>query len=419
MVIDTELEIQMVEILISKDVSDALDRFNVVLAQISDLPPNYFTEVAATFADMISQGSVTLVVARKMGKRLTEFVDSLSDDNLVVETLQEMLYRMQPRAIAFEYELAYLRDRLAQRLMKVGKVKEAVEMLRAIPVDSHARGYSDGYKLQICARLTECLTELKEFDCIENVLNQVSKMLPNCTDESLKMKFKISQALLLDSKQRFLEAGQRYIDLSIRFRDVSTEAQRTEFLEHALISTILGGASQQRARLLTFLYRDDRCRALKAYPVLEKMYNQRLISRECVRSLRPLIIQYYSDLFGGENNQKLDAVLERVVVEHNMIAASKVYSSITLKNLAELLEIETEQAESTAAQMVEEERLDAFIDQIDGLIFFERDNVNSVSSGIRTQNLWTSLNQILENIEADHPKWIAERTENGRVRQNC
>nr|CDS26014.1 cop9 complex subunit [Hymenolepis microstoma] len=403
MVIDAELEIRMVEILISKDVSDALDRFNVVLAQISDLPPNYFTEVAATFADMISQGSVTLVVARKMGKRLTEFVDGLSDDNLVIETLQEMLYRMQPRAIAFEYELAYLRDRLAQRLMKVGKVREAVEMLRAIPVDSHARGYSDEYKLQICARLTECLTELKEFECIENVLNQVSKMLPSCTDEVLKMKFKIAQALLLDSKQKFLEAGQRYIELSIRFRGVSTEAQRTEFLEHALISTILGGASQQRARLLTFFYRDERCRALKAYPVLEKMQES---YSECLFSL-------------GGNSQKLDAVLERVVVEHNMIAASKVYSNITLKNLAELLEIETEQAESIAAQMVEEERLDAFIDQIDGLIFFERDNMNTVSPGIRTQNLWTSLNQILENIEADHPKWIAERTENGRVRQNC
>lgn len=63
-----------------------------------------------------------------------------------------------------------------------------------------------------------------------------------------------------------------------------------------------------------------------------------------MESLRPLLIQYYPDLFGGDNKQQFDAILERVVVEHNMLAASQIYCNITLKNLAELLEIDTEQA---------------------------------------------------------------------------
>lgn len=75
----------------------------------------------------------------------------------------------------------------------------------------------------------------------------------------------------MDSKQKFLEAGQRYMELSIRYRSVSTEAERMAYLEHALLSAILAGAGQQRARLLTFLYRDERCRVLQAYPILEKM----------------------------------------------------------------------------------------------------------------------------------------------------
>lgn len=219
---------------------------------------------------------------------------------------------------------------------------------------------ADEYKLQISARLIECLILLKDFESVENILNQVAKMLPNCEDEALKLEFKVclhfdlciclnkfAQALVLDSKEKFLEAGQRYLELSLRFQGVLSESRRMEFLEHALISTILGGTSQQQARLLTNLYKYDRCRTLSAFPILEKMYNQRLVSRECIGNLRPLIIKYYTDLFDGENNEKLRATMERVVVEHNLIAASKVYRNIKLENLAELLGIETEQVSLT------------------------------------------------------------------------
>lgn len=71
-------------------------------------------------------------------------------------------------------------------------------------------------------------------------------------------------------------------------------------------------------------------------------YKQRLISRENMRSLRPLLIQYYPHIFGDEG-QQLEEVLERVVVEHNMLAASYLYNNITLENLGELLEVESSQ----------------------------------------------------------------------------
>lgn len=75
---------------------------------------------------------------------------------------------------------------------------------------------------------------------------------------------------LLDFKQKFMEAGQRYAELSIRFPEMD-ETERMAFLERALLSALLAGAGQQRARLLATLYKDERCRSLEAYPILEKM----------------------------------------------------------------------------------------------------------------------------------------------------
>ncbi len=67
---------------------------------------------------------------------------------------------------------------------------------------------------------------------------------------------------------------------------------------------------------------------------------RRLISRDSLRSLQPQLVFYYPQLFGEKGDQHLAEVLERVVVEHNMLAASLIYNNITLENLAELLEVD-------------------------------------------------------------------------------
>ena len=71
-------------------------------------------------------------------------------------------------------------------------------------------------------------------------------------------------------------------------------------------------------------------------------------------------------------------VLSKAVVEHNLIAASKLYENISTASLATLLGLKdgkddtaAEKAEDYAARMVEQRRLRAQIDQIDGVITFE------------------------------------------------
>jgi COP9 signalosome complex subunit 4 len=64
-------------------------------------------------------------------------------------------------------------------------------------------------------------------------------------------------------------------------------------------------------------------------------------------------------------------VLDRAVIEHNLLSASNLYNNITFAELGMLLEISSDKAEKVAARMIVEGRLEGSIDQIDLLIKFE------------------------------------------------
>lgn len=63
--------------------------------------------------------------------------------------------------------------------------------------------------------------------------------------------------------------------------------------------------------------------------------------------------------------------MDRAVIEHNLLSASKLYNNITFEELGALLEIPPSKAEKIASQMVTEGRMNGFIDQIDSILHFE------------------------------------------------
>ncbi len=64
-------------------------------------------------------------------------------------------------------------------------------------------------------------------------------------------------------------------------------------------------------------------------------------------------------------------VLDRAVMEHNLLASSKIYRNITFKGLGALLDLTPGAAETMARKMIEQGRLRGYIDQVDRLIWFE------------------------------------------------
>ena len=64
-------------------------------------------------------------------------------------------------------------------------------------------------------------------------------------------------------------------------------------------------------------------------------------------------------------------VLDRAVMEHNLLASSKIYNNISFRGLGALLDLTPGAAETMARRMIEQGRLKGHIDQVEKLIWFE------------------------------------------------
>ena len=124
-------------------------------------------------------------------------------------------------------------------------------------------------------------------------------------------------------------------------------------------SAILSEAGPQRQRLLATLYKDERSAKAESYLVLKKVYLDRILTkREIEMFAKTLQVHQQARLADGAT------VLERAVIEHNVLSASKLYENITFEQLGNILEIDAEKAEKVAAKMMMEERLSGSIDQV-------------------------------------------------------
>lgn len=140
------------------------------------------------------------------------------------------------------------------------------------------------------------------------------------------------------------------------------------FLNIVYIILLIVTLGQQRSRMLATLFKDERCQQLPAYSILEKMYLDRIIRRSELQEFEALLQPHQKactiDGLGS-------TILDRAVIEHNLLSASKLYNNISFEELGALLDIPPTKAEKIASQMITEGRMNGYIDQIDSIVHFE------------------------------------------------
>jgi len=149
---------------------------------------------------------------------------------------------------------------------------------------------------------------------------------------------------------------------------------------------ILAPAGPVRSRLLASLYRDERSAETDKFSMLSKMFLDQII--------RPAeVAQFASGLRAhqlarlpkaqaivgpdaaaaanapGKNGP--ETVLDRAVMEHNVLAASRLYNNLTFGGLGLLLDLTPLAAEAMARTMIQQGRLRGSIDQVESLIEFD------------------------------------------------
>lgn len=177
----------------------------------------------------------------------------------------------------------------------------------------------------------------------------------------------------------------------------------------AVTCAVLAPAGPNRSRILASLYRDERTIDLPTYNILSKMFLDHILRsaevKDFERTLKPhqlakiaissndRLASVGNDDGPSNNNEPATStrtgpstVLDRAVMEHNLLASSKIYNNITFRGLGALLDLTPGAAETMARKMIEQGRLRGFIDQVDKVIWFEgnreEDNAQGKAGGL-------------------------------------
>lgn len=94
-------------------------------------------------------------------------------------------------------------------------------------------------------------------------------------------------------------------------------------------------------------------------------------------------------------------LMERGVVEHNMLAVSKIYQSIYVSELSLVLGVDASKAEKIAASMIMEGSLAGSIDQVEGLVEFQPEDSAHATWDKSISNFCVELNRVMDAIQSN------------------
>ncbi|KAF7510924.1 hypothetical protein GJ744_005754 [Endocarpon pusillum] len=379
--------------------------YNNLLDQIttSETSTDQLTADLVALSDSILSGSLSIVATRPL---LTNFIQSLSklSPDTIVTVGSYVLSAFQSQSTTFEEQEALLREALCTAYEAQEDYTSAAKALQGIHLDTSQRQITDEAKVQMWIKIVRLYLEDDDTVSAEQALNKI-KNLPSsnqtlASNSDLKLHYQLSQARILDARRKFLDASAEYLNVSLS-PDVA-EDDRLQALSAAIKTAILAPAGPQRSKTLGKLYKDERASETEEYSILEKMFLDRLLSAEEVDT-------FAASLLPHQLAQTADGstVLAKAVIEHNLLAASRLYENISTMALGKILGLEggreetaAEKAEDYAARMMEQGRLKGKIDQIDGVISFEIQDGVQAGSNERELRMWDyGVQGLVEDVE--------------------
>ncbi|KAF8195855.1 hypothetical protein K438DRAFT_1826634 [Mycena galopus ATCC 62051] len=359
------------------------------------------TDQSAVAADLhavvdtvVNQESVGLVVGRQVLSELVKILGegAVTDPQLRKTLVEGTLATVQPRIVSYEEQVNTLRFQLADILEEEEEWSEAARVLMGTSLDSGQRAMAEGDKLRVYVRIVRLLLEDEDSIQAETYYNRAALLVHSTTDKETLLQFKLCQARISDYGRKFLEAASRYHELSY-VGDID-EDERRHMLSAAVACAVLAPAGPNRSRILASLFRDERTPELATYNILSKMFLDHILRSAEIKSFEATLKPHQLAKIAISSNDRLassgqdddptaagepatstrtgpSTVLDRAVMEHNLLASSKIYNNITFRGLGALLDLTPGAAETMARKMIEQGRLRGTIDQVDKLIWFE------------------------------------------------
>ncbi|CAF3250381.1 unnamed protein product [Rotaria socialis] len=392
--------VEQLQVAVNKGLSpkDLIDRFKSILDEIIKDPKQPQTiDNLKKILDAVVDDKIILVASRQLLTDLcTSYLNRLTSEQ-AKEVALYALERIAARAISFEDQGGLYRNFLADIYEHEENWREAAKVLCGASLESAQKPLSPDYKLKTYLRIARLYLEDDDPVQAEVFINRASLLQNDTRDEQLQILYRACYARILDYKRKFVEAAQRYNELSLK--SIVSSEERMRALNNALICAILAPAGPHRSRMLGTLFKDERSQQSQAYSMLNKMYLERIISPHDAKQFESLLAAHQKATTADGYT-----ILQRAVIEHNLVAVSKIYTNITFAQLGGLLGILSEKSEKIASQMISEGRLSGFVDQIESVLHFQASE-QLAQWDRRIESFCVQVNQVLDKIQAVHPDW--------------
>ncbi len=320
-------------------------------------------------------------------------INQLASPDAKIQVSKRTLELIQSFSTFTESNIAIRRNLAEVIRSHTGNYKEAANILSQINFDSLLQSNKLA-GTEALLDVAQSYLGAGESGMAESYVNKAAQFIDEVDDNDVKILFLFCFATLSDYKRKFLDASRRYYELSHRV----IEEEQMGVLTSAAICAILTNAGPQRARMLATLFKDERSVNLSIYKAMEKMYLGRILRQEEVKSVEALLKEHHK-----ATNADNQTVLEAAVIEHNLLAASKIYTNISMNQLGSLLGIPADKAEKVAAKMISEQRLDGFIDQIEGILTFESESVTMQNWDQSIGSICQLVSQLTDKIVKENP----------------
>mmetsp|Transcript_96011 Transcript_96011/g.151211 ORF Transcript_96011/g.151211 Transcript_96011/m.151211 type:complete len:393 (+) Transcript_96011:97-1275(+) len=342
---------------------------------------------------MLAEDSPFALFARPVLQQVAEKMGQLKNNELKDLGLHT-LEKLRGRVVSFEEEDFLIRELLSEVFQAEMNWSEAAKLLASINLETGTRCRTALQKAEKYVKIAELYLEDDDPVAADTFSNRASMVMHEVTDIPLQLRFKVCHARILDSKRKFLEAASKYVDLSQQtFGGQIMESDLLQLLQCGVTCAILAPAGPQRSRILASLCKDERIRSVEHYEILQKMFLERLIRGMEVQKFAETLLPHQKAIMADGQT-----VLEKAVLQHNVLAASRLYKNMRLPDLGSLLEIPGDRAEKMAAKMIAEERLEGYIDQKTKIIHFHSDSENLQQWDQHIQNVCNQLNSVLKEL---------------------
>ncbi|PSN63096.1 COP9 signalosome-like protein complex subunit 4 [Corynespora cassiicola Philippines] len=390
--------------------------YSSLLQQITASSNNLTADLNA-YAETLLNDNIGVVVLRPLVATFVEQFRNINDPDIKIEVGTKVVELLKSKGVGqFEEQDTEVKEILADSYQENEDFKKSAQALASINLESTQKARSSDDKAKVWVRIVRCYLEEDDPTSAFTHLNKVKNVIHSVTDKQTRLMFQLSQARIHDSQRNFLDAAQAYYLLTLE--GSVDEEERLQALSAAIICAVLAPAGPQRAKMLGKLYKDERANQVEEYGILEKMFLDRLIT--------PAEIKAFSGKLQPHHLAKTadgSTVLDKAVLEHNLLGASKLYKNIGFDQLAELLGIDADKAEDYAAKMLEQGRLAGYIDQIDRLIFFEGEASGERKTGhaervvgkelrqwdANVQGLAEEVEKVTTMIQSQHPDFYASQ----------